>query len=223
MTDFKLIENIFENSQQGHFPKRFTFENNQFVLYKKVFSPLFFKGSSVYISHLPLKKDQTMLDMGCGSGIIGIMAYKKYQLKKVVCVDISGCAVRNTLRNIKLHHLENKVFAFKSDVFANIDQNQKFDLIFWNAPYFDGKKKGNPVLYKSMYDRNYQHIKKFIIDGQTHLNKNGKIMLGFSSSNFPLDQARRLINEIGFDIKIYFRATDKSGRSQEILEIIKSN
>ncbi len=218
---FSMVEDALAASQQGSFPQKFIFEGLPFVLYKNVFSPSFFKGSSVYIQHLPLKEGQSMLDMGCGCGVIGLTALQKYKLSHVLCSDINGYAVRNARRNVQLQNLEDKVEVVQSDVFSNIDKDKKFDLIFWNAPYFDGEKANGSVLYKSMYDKGYKNIKKFITEGQAHLNKDGKIMLGFSSSNFSLEWARRLINEIGYDFKIYFQATDKTGRKQEILEIVK--
>ena len=78
------------------------------------------------------------------------------------------------------------------------------------------------MLYKSMYDKNYKSIKKFIIEGQSYLNPGGKIMLGFSSTNFSLERARALIKKIGYDFEIYFQATDSKGNKQEILNIIKT-
>ena len=222
MSNFEIIEEALENSQQAPFPQIFTFKENKFVLYKHVFSPIFFKGSSVYVEHLPLKENQSMLDMGCGCGIIGITALKKYKLKHVLCADINGYAIRNTKRNIKLHNLENYITVVLSDVFSNINKSEKFDLVFWNAPYFDGEKESGSVLYKSMYDKNYKSIKKFIIEGQSYLNPGGKIMLGFSSTNFSLERARALIKKIGYDFEIYFQATDSKGNKQEILNIIKT-
>ena len=217
---FAVNEGALEKSQQGRFPKHFQFANVDFILYKNVFSPLFFKGSTVYIPHLPLNPGDDFLDMGCGCGIIGISAYIRYKLNKVVCSDINGHAVQNARRNVQLNNLENGISVVKSDVFKNIP-HQKFDLIFWNAPYFDGTATSNSILYASMYDANYAHIKRFIIDGQRYLKPNGKIMLGFSSDKFPLEHARKLITEIGFDIDIWYQGKDEFGINQEILNIVK--
>ena len=221
MSTFESAEKALLASQQGSFPQHFIFEGNPFVLYKHVFSPSFFKGSSVYVNHLPLKEKQSMLDMGCGCGIIGITAFKKYKLDSVVCADINGYAVKNTRRNIQLNNLGDNINVIQSNVFSNIDNDKKFDLIFWNAPYFDGENIGSTILHKSMYDKNYENIKKFITDGQNYLNEDGKIMLGFSTSKFSLEWARRLIREIGYDLTIYFQKTDSLGFKQEILEVTK--
>lgn len=220
--NYQFVEKILEASQQIVFPQNFTFEKNQFILYKNVFPTSVFKGYEVYVNNLPLKGNQSMLDMGCGCGVIGITALKKYKLNNVVCADINGIAVKNTRRNVHLNNLDNQVTVVQSNLFSNIDKNQRFDLIFWNPPYFDGEKKNGSILYKSMYDKDYKNIKKFIIEGQAYLNKNGKIMLGFSSSKFPLEWARSLIKEIGYDIEIYHQETDVYGNTQEVLNIIKT-
>ena len=173
--NYQFVEKILEASQQTVFPQNFTFEKNQFILYKNVFPSSVFNGYEVYVNNLPLKENQSMLDMGCGCGVIGITALKKYKLNNVVCADINGFAVKNTRRNVHLNNLDNQVTVVQSNLFSNIDKNQRFDLIFWNPPYFDGEKKNGSILYKSMYDKDYKNIKKFIIEGQAYLNKNGKI------------------------------------------------
>ncbi|MDR0651632.1 MAG: tRNA (adenine(22)-N(1))-methyltransferase TrmK [Candidatus Peribacteria bacterium] len=118
----------------------------EFVLLKDVFSPEFFYGSSVYVPHLPLSEGKSFLDMGCGSGIIGITACINYGLSRVLCADISEPAVQNTLENIQLHNLSDKVSVLLSDVFSNIPKDEKFDVIFWNSPYLDAPAKENPTL-----------------------------------------------------------------------------
>jgi release factor glutamine methyltransferase len=61
----------------------------------------------------------------------------KYHLDKVVCADINSYAVENTKENISKYDLSDCVEAIQSDVFSNIGEDEKFDLIFRNAPYFD--------------------------------------------------------------------------------------
>lgn len=217
---FTISEQIMDETQEGLFPKRFAFDGHTYVLYKNVFSPIVFKGWTVYIENLPLHEGDSFLDMGCGCGILGIAACFKYKLKKAVCCDVNGYAVKNAKRNVQLLHLEDKVSVFHSDVFSNVP-NQKFDVLFWNAPYFDGVGTVKKVLYKSAYDPNYTCIKRFINDGQKYLKPNGKIMLGFSSGKYPLEHARKLINEIGYDFDIFYQGKDSYGYKQEILNIFK--
>ena len=221
MKKFQDVENALNLSQQWEFPIQFTFKWYSLVLYEKVFSPLFFKWSSVYVDHLPLKENQDFLDMGCGCGVIWITAFLKYRLNRVVCADISNCAVQNTQENILKHNLSSQVKAVQSDVFSNIDENEKFDLIFRNAPYFDWDFDENNVLLWAMYDKNYEHIKRFILDWQKYLKEWGKIMIWFSSDKFPLEYARKLVNEIWYDLEIFYQWKDSWWCKQEILNIVK--
>ena len=220
-SNFIVAEKTIDDSQVWEFPKKFLFKWYDFVLQKNVFSPIYFKWSSVYVDHLPLNNGQSFLDMWCGCGVIWITACMKYDLDKVVCADINPYAVENTKENIARHSLSSQVKTIKSDVFSNIDKDEKFDLIFWNAPYFDGDFDEKNILYRSMYDKNYEHIKKFILDWEKHLKEWGKIMIWFSSDKFPLEYARKLINEIWYDLEIFYQQVDDLGFRQEILNIIK--
>ena len=168
-SNFKDAENTIDASQEWEFPKGFTFKWYNFILYRDVFSPIHFKWSSVYVEHLPINEHETLLDMWCGSGVIWITAFLKYHLEKVVCADINPYAVANTQENIVKCGVSDYVTAIQSDVFSNIDSKEKFDLIFRNAPYFDGDFDEKNILYWAMYDKNYEHIKKFIQEWQEYL------------------------------------------------------
>lgn len=220
-SNFIAAENAINASQQWEFPLDFTFKWYNFILHENVFSPIFFKWSSIYIEHLPLKENQNFLDMWCGCGVIWITAFLKYHLKKVVCADINPYAVENTRENISKHNLWDKVKVVQSDVFSNINSDEKFDLIFRNAPYFDGDFDENNILYWAMYDKNYEHIKRFIVEWQKYLKEWGKIMIWFSSDKFPLEYARKLINEIWYDLEIFYQEEDSLGFKQEILNVVR--
>ena len=219
--DFQAAENALKDSQKREFPKEFTFKWRNFILHKNVFSPIDFRWSTIYVEHFPLNENETLLDMWCWCGVIWITALLKYGLSRVVCADINPYAVENTKENISKLNVSGKVKAIQSDVFSNIDSNEKFDLIFRNAPYFDWEFDEKNILFRSMYDKNYEHIKRFILEWEKYLNENWRIMIWFSSDKFPLEHARKLINEIWYDLKIHHQEIDSFGFKQEILEIVK--
>ena len=53
-----------------------------------------------------VKKDNTVLDVGCGSGILGISA-SKLGAKQVIMTDIDECAIVATEHNMKLNNITN--------------------------------------------------------------------------------------------------------------------
>lgn len=60
-----------------------------------------------------VSKDDTVLDVGCGSGILGICA-SKLGAKQVIMTDIDECAVVATEHNMKLNGVENGTVLLKN-------------------------------------------------------------------------------------------------------------
>jgi len=75
-----------------------------------------------------------ILDLGTGSGVIGITLSKLFPNSKITVTDISSKALQVANKNIKQHKLKN-IHSIESDWFNNIKKNEKFDLIMTNPPY----------------------------------------------------------------------------------------
>lgn len=76
-----------------------------------------------------------ILDLGCGTGIIGITIALERPLSKVTLIDQSEYAIQNTKQNETLHQVTN-VMIQKSDWFSALDQT-RFDVILSNPPYLE--------------------------------------------------------------------------------------
>ncbi len=74
------------------------------------------------------------LDMGTGSGIIGILLAKG-AAGSVVCSDISPSALCVARRNASELGVEDKIRFVASDLFAGIKEREAFDLVCANLPY----------------------------------------------------------------------------------------
>lgn len=84
-------------------------------------------------------KYTNILDMGCGSGYIGI-AIKKWKPElKVVCVDIDRRAISQSKINAEINNTEIEII--KSNLYEKIQG--KFDLIISNPPYIKNSEKRN--------------------------------------------------------------------------------
>ena len=75
-----------------------------------------------------------ILDLGTGSGVIGITLSKLYPNSIITISDISSKALEVANKNIKKHRATN-IRSLESNWFNNIQEKQLFDLILTNPPY----------------------------------------------------------------------------------------
>ena len=132
-----------------------------FLSFYDIYGPSFF--STFLLENTEVKKGETVLDMGTGSGIQAI--YAAENASHVLAVDITERAIKNTLLNAKRHGVEDKISVRKSDLFNNISPDEKFDVIISNIPFpWDEKSQGHWKLQE-----------RFFNDVGKHLNPDGRI------------------------------------------------
>jgi release factor glutamine methyltransferase len=88
-----------------------------------------------------------VLDLGCGTGIIGITIALERPLSKVVLIDQSEHAIQNTKENQTLHQVTNTTIQ-KSDWFSALEQ-KRFDVVLSNPPYLE---ENDPHLLQGLED-----------------------------------------------------------------------
>ncbi len=81
----------------------------------------------------------TILDMCTGSGCIAIALAHALPDATIYATDIADHAIECTTKNI-VHNKVRNVTVIKSDLFVDIPENLKFDLIVANPPYIDPSK-----------------------------------------------------------------------------------
>ncbi|RAJ77539.1 methyltransferase family protein [Chitinophaga dinghuensis] len=137
-----------------------------------VFSPdeQLTRSTPFLLNFLPDMQEKSVLDIGCGSGILSILAGKQ-GAAKVVAADISAKAVSNTMMNITVHHLEDKITTVQSDLFDNI--SGKYDYIFGNLPILEDIWQGNnsPVVL----------LQRFLAEAKEYLLPDGQLYFSWAS------------------------------------------
>ncbi|HDV7284213.1 TPA: 16S rRNA (guanine(1207)-N(2))-methyltransferase RsmC [Mannheimia haemolytica] len=102
-----------------------------------------------------------VLDLGCGSGVIGATLKQQFPKIKLTMSDIHAMALESGRRTLAENQLEGEVVA--SDVFSHI--NERFDLIVSNPPFHDG------------VDTAYRAVEELIFQAKNHLTKGGELRI----------------------------------------------
>ncbi len=89
-----------------------------------------------------------ILDIGSGTGCIGITLALENSGLEIKSVDVCSEALEISKKNALIHNVNNKIEFIKSDIYQNIDS--KFDIIVSNPPYIPLKDK--PYLQKEVRD-----------------------------------------------------------------------
>ncbi|WP_234123642.1 class I SAM-dependent methyltransferase [Clostridium hydrogenum] len=91
------------------------------------------KGTLAMLSLINFNKEGKVLDLGCGYGIVGILAAKTIGASKVVMLDKSSTAVEYAKENAKINGVP-EVKIYESDGFKALNEKD-FTLILSNPPY----------------------------------------------------------------------------------------
>lgn len=100
-----------------------------------------FSADSVLLANLAkIGKDDTVLDLGSGSGVMSILLSVKKGAKKVVGVEIDSCTADMSRRSVKMNHLDDKIEIVIGDVkdVKSLLTAGSFDKAICNPPYFGG-------------------------------------------------------------------------------------
>lgn len=153
------------------------------------------------------------LDVGTGSGCIACMI-AKYTNCQIIGLDISTDALNTALDNASGLNLFNKAIFRKSDIFSNVRDGEKFDIIISNPPYIPIKEKANiqkevtfdpeTALYAKDED-GVEFYKKITEEAPRILNPNGYLAfeLGINQANIVSNIMRQnnfTVIEIGKDL-----------------------
>nr|WP_274541131.1 peptide chain release factor N(5)-glutamine methyltransferase [[Mycoplasma] anseris] len=165
----------------------------------KVLIPRYETEEVIIEAYQYLNKDSNILDLGCGSGFIGL-AIKKNIDCYVDLVDISNQAIKQTKFNAKLNNLD--VNVFKSNWFKKV--NRQYDLIISNPPYlnrkhnFDKSLKYDPKRALFAKDNGLKCYKEILKEAKKYLKENGKLIFEidpFSATYFQTHFPKAIIKK----------------------------
>lgn len=155
-----------------------------------------------------------ILDLGCGSGVIGLTLEKKVSTKTVDLVDISKEALEVTHKNCG--NLNSKARLIESDFLENV--TAKYDVIISNPPYIKIEedietivKVNEPHLALYAGHDGLDSYKKILENISSHLKERSLIAfeIGYTQANDVTKLAHKYLDNIKVEVK-----KDMSGKDR---------
>ena len=203
------LESIYKRSE--HIPLqlimgRADFYGRDFIVYPDVFIPR--SDSEIIIDIIKKKTFTTIIDVGCGTGCIGITLSLEIPNIFIDVIDVSHIAIENTNANIKYLDPPSIRHIFQDDILKSTP-NGSYDLIISNPPYIslnDVKNLEHSVQYYDPLNAlsdlgdGLSFYRRIFNLSKTMLNKGGSIILEFGKDQ----QIQEIVDTfIGFQYYIY--------------------
>ncbi|MGW7002557.1 50S ribosomal protein L11 methyltransferase [Streptomyces sp. NPDC054933] len=224
MQEVRNYERSLERSRQAlrnqDRPSTFTMYGRDWDLLPNVFAPIYSPSTRTAMSLLGLTESVavprtgSMLEVGCGTGIIAVSSALA-GCDRVVASDINSEAVRNTALNATRHGVDNLVRAVDSDLFDGLDQDERFDTIFWSSNYVlapEAYEYGS-VHERAYVDPGYSAHRRFLAEAPNWLTPNGSVLLHFCTRG-DLVSLLRIAGECGRGLRMLHSVPVQEGEHQ---------
>jgi release factor glutamine methyltransferase len=183
--------------------KRVYFADCVFEVCENVYEPS--EDSFLFAEHLEVRAGARVLDMGTGTGILGILAAK--QACDVLSMDLNPYAVRCSKRNAQLNNTCGNMRFLQGDLFTPLAKTAKFDLVFFNAPYLPSEP-GEEVTWLGRAwaggASGRQVIDRFISQVTAHLGHAGEILL-MQSTLANIEETKLKFEAVGMRVNVVTR------------------
>jgi len=175
------------------YPKKVYFEDYVFFIDENVYEPA--EDSFLLAENMKITKEDIVLDMGTGCGILAILAAQK--TKKVMAFDINPYAIDCATKNAEINCINEKIEFRIGDLFQPTRLSEKFSVILFNSPYLPSEQDEEKSWIGKAWAgglNGRKVIDRFIINSPKVLTENGKILL-IQSSLSDIDKTLEMFSE----------------------------
>ena len=196
-------------------PRLFSYQDIEITISPGVFPPEYTFSTKILLKHLETLdlNGKTFLELGCGSGIISLVAAKKDAL--VTATDIN----ENALNQLEKSAIKNglNLQIVKSDLFKNITESH-FDYIFINPPYYP--KEPNSIEESAWFcGENFDYFVKLFQQLPIFVESNSNIVI-ILSKDCNIEKIQTIAQNNHLDLNLF--NTEKSfWETNHLFRIIK--
>ncbi len=212
------IKALEENTPLQYVLGNVNFYGNKFYVDERVLIPRFeteelVENTIKYINRF-FTEPVDIIDLGCGSGVIGLTLEKKVSTKTVDLVDISSSALEVARKNCG--NLNSNANIIQSDMFSAV--NKKYDVIISNPPYIktneeieDIVKENEPSIALYAGEDGLDCYKKILENIKEHIKE--KSLIAFEIGMRQANDIQKLVNKYLPDSKTEVKK-DMSGKDR---------
>jgi 23S rRNA (guanine1835-N2)-methyltransferase len=110
-------------------------------------------GARFFMQHLPQNVEGSMVDLGCGNGIIGMTALQRNPLAQMIFVDESYMAVASSQANV-MHNLPDALPRCRfvvNNILAEMTR-ESLDVVLCNPPFHQGHVVSDDIAWRMFCD-----------------------------------------------------------------------
>lgn len=178
---------------QKYGPRKVHVLGNTYHISQNVFNPKYFYTSKFMARHIHVQEEDSVLDVGTGSGIQAITAGRT--AARVLAVDINPEAVQYAAKNAEINRVSSSITVMEGDLFSSIGKDQTFSVILFTPPYL----QGSPSCHfdHALFDCDNLLLRRFFDDARRFISPDGYIQMVYSSIADP-EHALEISREFGW-------------------------
>lgn len=217
--DTQPVEALLRRHTAHTKPYVVDFLGAQILVDPEVFNPTYTKVSGFLARNVSVQLGESVLEMFCGSGAVGLSAAQT--ASKLVGVDISPKAVRCSAENAERMGVSHKSEFRQGSLWRVVDASERFDVILANPPLLPAIPE--TLLEMAVADSPEMKLTSGFIAGlPRHLADSGHALMAFSNAcsvyvGDPMDFIRQKSASAGIRSEIY----DEWDVGYEVYRIIK--
>ncbi|MFK5914215.1 MAG: methyltransferase [Woeseiaceae bacterium] len=163
------------------YPKVYPLENSDFEIsnHANIFSREKLDiGTRFFLQHLPQnEKFKTVVDLGCGNGVVGLLAAQMNRQAEILFYDESFMAIQSAKENMQKNLPDNRnAQYFENDCLTGVEDSS-IDLILNNPPFHQNTAVGDEVAWQ-MFQQSKKALKQageLWVVGNRHLSYHIKL------------------------------------------------